>query len=97
MSWPLTLAPFWVLCDYDFIFTTLSEAKMKYRVILEQDEDGVFVAEAPALPGCISQGETRALALQNIQEAIEVYLESLKAHDEPVPPSIHEELVEVAV
>ncbi len=70
---------------------------MKYRVILEQDEDGIFVAQVPALPGCISQGETRAIALKNIQEAIEAYLESLKTHDEPVPPSINEEVVEVAV
>lgn len=73
------------------------ENKMKYRVIIEQDEDGVFVAEVPALPGCISQGETRAVALKNIQEAIEAYVESLKAHDEPVPPSISEEVVEVAM
>ncbi|HBP90895.1 MAG TPA: hypothetical protein DD706_24790 [Nitrospiraceae bacterium] len=70
---------------------------MKYRVLIEQDEDGVFVAEVPSLPGCISQGPTRADALKNIQEAIEVYLESLKAHDEPIPPSINEEVVEVVV
>jgi len=70
---------------------------MKYRVFIEQDEDGVFVAEVPSLPGCISQGATRTEAVKNIQEAIEVYLESLKAHDEPVPPSINEEIVEVAV
>ena len=44
---------------------------MKYRVIIEQDEDGVCVAEVPALPGCISQGRTRAEVLKNIQEAIE--------------------------
>ena len=70
---------------------------MKYRVILEQDEDGVFVAEVPALPGCISQGATRAEALTNAQEAIEAYLESLKAHEEPIPPPINEEVIEVAV
>jgi predicted RNase H-like HicB family nuclease len=57
---------------------------MKYRVILTQDEDGVFVAEVPALPGCISQGKTRDEAINNIKEAIEGYLESLKAHGEPV-------------
>ncbi len=68
---------------------------MKYRVIIEQDEDGVFIAEVPSLPGCISQGATRTEVLKNIQEAIEVYLESLKAHNEPVPPSINEEVVEV--
>jgi predicted RNase H-like HicB family nuclease len=70
---------------------------VKYRVLIEQDEDGVFVAEAPALPGCISQGNTRKKALQNIQEAITVYLESLKAHNEPIPPPINEEVVEVAL
>jgi len=43
---------------------------MRYRVLLEQDEDGVYVAEVPALPGCISQGRTRAEALANIKEAI---------------------------
>jgi len=70
---------------------------MKYRVVIERDEDGMFVAEVPSLPGCISQGATRTEALRNIQEAIEVYIESLKAHNEPIPPSIDEEIVEVAV
>jgi predicted RNase H-like HicB family nuclease len=70
---------------------------MKYRVLIEQDEDGMFVAHAPALPGCVSQGSSRDEALANIREAIEGYLESLRAHDEPVPPSISEEIVEVAV
>jgi predicted RNase H-like HicB family nuclease len=68
---------------------------MKYRVLIEQDEDGVFVAEVPSLPGCISQGDTREEATENIKEAIALYLESLQAHDEPVPPPITEELVEV--
>jgi len=69
---------------------------MKYRVTIEQDEDGVFVAEVPSLPGCISQGATRIEAIKNIKEAIELYLESLEAHDEPIPPPIWEEIVEVA-
>lgn len=68
---------------------------MKYRVLIDQDEDGVFVAEVPALPGCISQGKTRAEVLKNVQEAIGVYLESLKEHGEPIPPSIDEEVIEV--
>lgn len=61
---------------------------MQYRVLIEQDEDGAFVAEAPALPGCISQGETRMEALQNIKEAIAGYIESLMVHGDPIPPSI---------
>ena len=43
---------------------------MKYRVLLQADEDGQFVAEVPALPGCISQGKSRSEALKNIKEAI---------------------------
>ncbi|KKU47138.1 MAG: hypothetical protein UX68_C0046G0002 [Parcubacteria group bacterium GW2011_GWA2_46_9] len=68
---------------------------MKYRIILEQDEDGMFVAECPSLPGCVSQGKSRKEALKNIQDAIKGYLESLKKHNEPIPPSIEEEMVEV--
>jgi len=70
---------------------------MRFRVLIEQDEDGIYVAEVPALPGCISQGRTRQDALDNIREAITAYLESLAAHNEPIPPSISEEIVEVAV
>lgn len=70
---------------------------MKYRVIIEQDEDGIYVAEVPSLPGCISQGQTREEALINIKEAIAAYLESLEAHNEPIPPPISEEIVEVSV
>jgi len=65
-------------------------------VLIEQDEDGVFVAEVPALPGCVSQGQTRSEAIANIKEAIAGYLESLREHDEPVPPSISEEVIEVS-
>ncbi len=70
---------------------------MKYRVFIEQDEDGVYVAEVPSLPGCISQGQTRSEALENIKEAIAGYLESLKAHGELVPPPISEEIVDVSM
>lgn len=68
---------------------------MKYRVLIEQDEDGVFVAQVPSLPGCISQGTTRSEALENAREAIAAYLESLQKHDEPIPPAITEEVIEV--
>ena len=68
---------------------------MKYRIIIEQDEDGFFVAECPSLPGCVSQGKSREEAVKNIKEAIRGYLESLEKHKEPIPPSIYEEVVEV--
>jgi antitoxin HicB len=69
---------------------------MKFRILIEQDEDGIFVANCPTLPGCISQGDTRNEVLANIKDAIEGYLESLKKHNEPIPPSIYEELLEVS-
>ena len=68
---------------------------MRYRIFIEQDEDGMFVAECPSLPGCISQGNTRKIAICNIHDAIKGYLESLKKHNEPIPPSIQEEIIEV--
>ncbi len=71
--------------------------KVKYRVLIEQDEDGIFVATVPQLPGCISDGKTRKEAINNIKEAIVGYLASLKKHDEPIPPSIKEEVVSVSV
>jgi antitoxin HicB len=68
---------------------------IRFRVLVSQDEDGVFVAECPNLPGCVSQGKTHAEALKNIRDAIEGYLASLQKHGEPVPPPIREEIVEV--
>lgn len=70
---------------------------MKFRVIIEQDEDGVFIAQCPALPGCVSQGQTRKEAEANIKEAIQGYIESLRKHDEPIPPSITEEIIDIAI
>ena len=70
---------------------------MKYRILIEEDEDGIFVAECPSLPGCVSQGNSRNEALINIQDAIKGYLISLEKHNEPVPPSILEEVVEVNI
>jgi len=63
----------------------MAKAMHRYAVILEKGEDGYIVAHVPALPGCWSQGKTRADALKNIREAIELYVESLRAHGEPIP------------
>lgn len=68
---------------------------MCYRVLVEQDEDGVFVVECPTLPGCVSQGSTREEAIRNIKDAIAGYIASLEKHGEPVPLPITEEIVEV--
>jgi predicted RNase H-like HicB family nuclease len=50
-------------------------ANMKLTVVLEPQKEGGFTVYVPSLPGCISQGDTRKEALENIKEAIELYLE----------------------
>ncbi len=52
---------------------------MKLRVIIEQDENGYYVSEVPALPGCLSQGKTQEEAIANIKEAIEGWLEVMES------------------
>ena len=71
----------------------------RYRVILEPDTDGGYAVWVPALPGCVSQGETREEALANIQEAIQCYIESAVRHGEALPDesTMMEVMVEVAV
>lgn len=81
-------------CGLDLL--ALEFADVKFRVLIEQDEDGVFVATCPSLPGCVSQGKSREEARRNIQDAVEGYIASLKRHGEPVPPPIDEDTVEVA-
>jgi predicted RNase H-like HicB family nuclease len=74
-----------------------SEATVRrYTVVLEPGEDGFVVISCPALPGCRTQGRTREEALENIKEAIELYLEALIDNDEPVPTE-EVETVEVSV
>lgn len=63
----------------------MEDKTLLFRILITQDEDGIFVVECPNLPGCISQGNTRKEALENIQDAIKGYLESLKKHSEPIP------------
>lgn len=57
----------------------------RYTVILEHQLDGGYHAFCPSLAGCHSQGDTLDEALDNIKEAISVYIESLKAHGEVIP------------
>ena len=66
---------------------------MKLRVIVEQDEAGYYVAEVPALPGCLSQGKTQEEAIANIKEAIEGWIEVMESKQS----FDSDHLVEVAV
>lgn len=63
-------------------------AKYAMAVSIVEDEDGGYVATAPELPGCISQGETKAQARENLEEAISLHLEYLLATGEMFPPGL---------
>jgi predicted RNase H-like HicB family nuclease len=52
-----------------------TEDSMKLKVVIESSEEGGFTVYVPSLPGCVSEGETEQEAMQNIREAIELYLE----------------------
>lgn len=68
---------------------------MRYTVVLEREEDGGFVATVPALPGCVSQGDSREEALENVREAIAVYIEDCRESGESVPTEDGREIVDV--
>lgn len=72
---------------------------MKFKVRLEKDEDGWYIATVPALPGCISQGKTEKEALNNITEAIELHISMLAEDGIPITPpaGIKETMVSVTV
>ncbi len=63
------------------------------QVIIYPGEDGYFVAECPSLPGCISQGKTREEAIENIREAIQLYIEVLQEKGLPIPAERFETLL----
>ena len=68
---------------------------MKFVITLSQDEDGMFIAECPAIPGCISQGKSESEAEDNIREAIKECLE-VRA-EKGMPLTVETRQVEVAV
>ncbi|MBI3837827.1 MAG: type II toxin-antitoxin system HicB family antitoxin [Planctomycetia bacterium] len=68
---------------------------MRYTVVLEQEQDGGYVACVPAMPGCVSQGDTRTEALRNVREAIEAYLADCRDAGDPVPTEDGKEFVEI--
>jgi len=68
---------------------------MGYTVVLQRESDGGYVASVPVLPGCVSQGDTREEALQNIREAIELYIEDCIAAGDVVPEQDETEFVEL--
>ncbi len=69
--------------------------RMKFTATLERDEDGIWVAECPSIPGCVSQGQTREEAVANIKEVIALCLE-VRA-ERGMPLTVETQQVEVLV
>lgn len=68
---------------------------MRYTVVLERENDGGYVAIVPALPGCVSQGDTHDEVLRNIREAADLYIEDCIAAGDPVPSEAGREYFEI--
>jgi predicted RNase H-like HicB family nuclease len=72
----------------------LRRLTMRFNVTLDRDEDGVWIAECPSIPGCVSQGKTKQEAVESIKEAIALCLE-VRA-EKGLPLTIETQQVEVA-
>ena len=68
---------------------------MLYTVVPEREADGGYVATVPALPGCVSQGDTRDEVTRNIREAADLYIEDCIAAGDPVPTEAGREYFEL--
>jgi len=71
--------------------------KYRFRIIVEKDEDGIYIVSFPSLKGCYSQGDTVKDALQNIRDAIKLHIESHKSIGEPISFKVLVDKVEVSV
>lgn len=64
---------------------TLPGGSLMRQVLVYPGEDGFYVVECPSLPGCLSQGQTKEEAIENIKEAIQLYTEALEDQGLPIP------------
>ncbi|OPX23782.1 MAG: hypothetical protein B1H03_00610 [Planctomycetales bacterium 4484_113] len=76
--------------------TEQSMPKYRFTILMERDEDGVYVASCPALQGCHSQGDTYEQAVENIRDAIKLHIESRLSLGEPIPFEVAVDEVEVS-
>jgi len=68
----------------------------RFTVVVEQDEDGVYIATCPVLQGCYSQGNTYEEELDNLKDVIHLYVEARRDVGEPVPIEVAIEKVEIS-
>jgi predicted RNase H-like HicB family nuclease len=82
-------------CKRSLVLSNRGLFPVRYTVILEQEPDGGYVASVPALPGCVSQGDTRDEVMKNIREAADLYIEDCIAAGDPVPTEAGREYFEL--
>jgi predicted RNase H-like HicB family nuclease len=70
-------------------------ATYQFTAVVERDEDGVYIATCPALPGCYSQGDTYQEAIENLKDAIKLHIEARQSLGEPIPIEVALDRVEV--
>ncbi|MCK4394638.1 type II toxin-antitoxin system HicB family antitoxin [Candidatus Bipolaricaulota bacterium] len=68
----------------------------RFTVVVEQDEDGVYIASCPTLQGCYSQGDTYKEAVENLKDAIHLHIEARREVGEPVPIEVAVDKVEIS-
>ena len=69
--------------------------KYQFTVVVERDEDGVYISSCPALQGCHSQGDTYEEAIENLKDAIKLHIEARQSLREPIPIEVALDRVEV--
>ena len=69
--------------------------KYQFTVVVERDEDGVYISSCPALQGCHSQGDTYEQAIENLKDAIKLHIEARQSLGEPVPIEVALDRVEI--
>ena len=76
------------------IHDELGRVMHKYEIIIYwSNEDGAFIAEAPELPGCAAHGDTQEAALEHISQAVDLWLETAREFDDPIPEPKGERLM----
>jgi len=69
----------------------------RFTIVIEQDEDGVYISSCPALQGCYSQGDTYKEAVANLKDAIQLHIEARREVGEPIPIEVAIDKVEISV
>jgi len=69
----------------------------RFSIVVEQDEDGVYISSCPVLEGCHSQGDTYKEAVENLKDAIRLHIEARREVGEPVPIEVAIDKVEISV